>query len=149
MHIYSAIRQRVCAVIVRDHLSHWEMKTADGWRRVPAAVAKAYVATRCGLHKHEVPAALAWLFGPAAHRPGKPRQRALLPEPCVDRSAWDEFDWTLYYAVMADWARFNVEKWLETPKPANLSSAALERLFRAECPGRYYQRHLFDEITMI
>jgi hypothetical protein len=50
---------------------------------------------------------------------------------------------------MADWARFNVEKWLETPKPANLSSAALERLFRAECPGRYYQRHLFDEITMI
>ncbi len=147
MHIYEAIRRRVRAVIIKDSFAGWQSRTENGWRRVPLSVVRAYL-QRCGLHSHEVPAALAWLFGPVAYHPGERRRRALPP---VDRSEYDSFDRALHDAFLEDWARYRLAKWLaSTLLPANLSWQGLQHEYaKAHPDGLHIPRHLFEEIEQI
>ena len=116
--------------------------------RVPASVAKEYVRDHCGLHPHEVPAALTWLFGPAAYHPGEPKRLVVPSEPptsCVKDAEYYDF----MSAVMADWSARNISAWLKGKVFPLMTAAGFEMEFRRDCPGRFALQSHFNQITPI
>lgn len=68
----------------------------------------------------------------------------------IDTTNWDELRWNLWDWTLCCLSRHNIQRWLAGRLlPANISAAALEELFRQQCPGKYAQRHHFLEIKQI